>query len=455
MSSFMPELIMKNAADRAIREMCVEVCIRAIEKCSRIYGFDSSEAIEKLDLESLCVVSKRVKDKKVNVKKNDVVGPSFHLPFCGVKIEGRCEGIRSNLTLFTQCMNVPSNGILCKSCEKEGVKNASGEPNFGLITKRIEMGDDFADPKGRKPTHYSKYMEKHSLTEEAVIAEASKYGIVVDHSYLITPTAHKNTKKNESKVGRPQKERIPIEVNENAKPDLLEEAERLQSIEEEEEDTEVPVSSPVSPPVSAPAPAPAIVPVKETKEQKEVPVKKTKEQKEVPVKKTKEQKEVPVKKTKEQKEAEKEAEKQRKEAEKQAEKERKKAEKKTEKKAEKKTEKKAEKKTEKKTTVKKTKESVIEPEYVITDELTREPYDENSNSNEDEDEDEQQEVVVKKIIVEGVEYYRDTNSNEVYDKDTQELIGMYVNGELVFNSDGNDDVNKVESENEDEEDEDE
>jgi hypothetical protein len=281
----MPLLIMKNAADRAIREMCLEVCKRAIEKCSRIYGFDSSEAIEKLDLDSLCVVSKRVKDK--NVKKNDVVGPSFHLPFCGVKIEGRCEGIRSNWTLLTQCMNVPSNGILCKSCEKEGEKNASGEPNLGLITKRIEMGDDFVDPKGRKPTHYSKYMEKHSLTEEAVIAEASKYGIVVDHSYLMTPVAHKNTKKNESKVGRPQKERIPIEVNENAKPDLLEEAERLQSIEEEEEDTEVPVSSPVSPPVSspvsspvsppvsppvsapAPAPAPAIVPVKKTKEQKE------------------------------------------------------------------------------------------------------------------------------------------------------------------------------------------
>jgi hypothetical protein len=440
MSSFMPELIMKNAADRAIREMCVEVCIRAIEKCSRIYGFDSSEAIEKLDLESLCVVSKRVKDKKVNVKKNDVVGPSFHLPFCGVKIEGRCEGIRSNWTLLTQCMKVPSNGILCKSCEKEGEKNASGEPNFGLITKRIEMGDDFADPKGRKPTHYSKYMEKHSLTEEAVIAEASKYGIVVDHSYLITPTAHKNTKKNESKVGRPQKERIPIEVNENAKPDLLEEAERLQSIEEEEEDTEVPVSPPVS------APAPAIVPVKETKEQKEVPVKKTKEQKEVPVKKTKEQKEAEKEAEKQRKEAEKEAEKQRKEAEKQAEKERKKAEKKTEKKAEK--------KTEKKTTVKKTKESVIEPEYVITDELTREPYDENSNSNEDEDE-EQEVVSVKKIIVEGVEYFWDTNSNEVYDKDTQNVIGMYINDELVFNSDGNDDVNKVESENEDEEDEDE
>jgi hypothetical protein len=444
MSSFMPQLIMKNAADRAIREMCLEVCKRAIEKCSRIYGFDSSEAIEKLDLDSLCVVSKRVKDK--NVKKNDVVGPSFHLPFCGVKIEGRCEGIRSNWTLLTQCMNVPSNGILCKSCEKEGEKNASGEPNLGLITKRIEMGDDFVDPKGRKPTHYSKYMEKHSLTEEAVIAEASKYGIVVDHSYLMTPTAHKNTKKNDSKVGRPQKERIPIEVNENAKPDLLEEAETLQSIEEEEEeeDTEVPVSSPVSPPVSTPvstpvsppvsppvsAPAPAIVPVKKTKEQKEVPVKKTKEQKEA-------EKEA----EKQRKEAEKEAEKQRKEAEKQAEKERKKAEKK------------AEKKTEKKTTVKKTKESVIEPEYVITDELTREPYDENSNSNEDEDE--EQVVSVEKIIVEGVEYYRDTNSNEVYDKDTQDTIGMYINGEIVFNSDGNDDVNKVESENEDEEDEDE
>ena len=431
---------MKNASDRAIREMCVEVCKRVIEKCSRIYGFDSSEAIEKLDLESLCVVSKREKDKKV--KKNDVVGPSFHLPFCGVKIEGRCEGIRSNWTLLTQCMNVPSNGILCKSCEKEGEKNASGEPNLGLITKRIEMGDDFVDPKGRKPTHYSKYMEKHSLTEEAVIAEASKYGIVVDHSYLMTPVAHKNTKKNESKVGRPQKERIPIEVNENAKPDLLEEAETLQSIEEEEEDTEFPVSSPVSspvsppvsspvstpvsPPVSAPAPAPAIVPVKKTKEQKEVPVKKTKEQKE----------------------AEKEAEKQRKEAEKEAEKQRKEAEKKAEKER-----KKAEKKTEKKTTVKKTKESVIEPEYVITDELTREPYDENSNSNEDEDEEEK--VTVKKIIVEGVEYFWDINSNELYDKDTNEIIGMYINDEVVFNSDGNDDEDEVESENEDEEDEDE
>ena len=437
---------MKNAADRAIREMCLEVCKRAIEKCSRIYGFDSSEAIEKLDLDSLCVVSKRVKDK--NVKKNDVVGPSFHLPFCGVKIEGRCEGIRSNWTLLTQCMNVPSNGILCKSCEKEGEKNASGEPNLGLITKRIEMGDDFVDPKGRTPTHYSKYMEKHSLTEEAVIAEASKYGIVVDHSYLMTPTAHKNTKKNDSKVGRPQKERIPIEVNENAKPDLLEEAETLQSIEEEEEeDTEVPVSSPVSPPVSTPvsppvsAPAPAIVPVKKTKEQKEVPVKKTKEQKEAEKEAEKQRKEAEKEAEKQRKEAEKEAEKQRKEAEKKAEKERKKAEKKTEKKAEK--------KTEKKTTVKKTKESVIEPEYVITDELTREPYDENSNSNEDEEE----EVTVKNITLEGVEYYWDINSNELYDKDTNEIIGMYINGKPVFNSDGNDDEDEVESENEDEEDE--
>jgi hypothetical protein len=58
------------------------------------------------------------------------------------------------------------------------------------------QGDEYRDAKGRGPVHYTKVMKKQKLTEEQVLAEASKFGIEIDASHFVVP---------ETKRGRPKK----------------------------------------------------------------------------------------------------------------------------------------------------------------------------------------------------------------------------------------------------------
>jgi hypothetical protein len=124
--------------------------------------------------------------------------PSIPLPFTGVVREDCCIGVKQNHGLYTQCFSAPGENDLCKGCAKQASKNASGEPDCGVISKRVMQGTEYRDAKGRGPVHYTKVMKKQKLTEEQVQTEAAKFGIEIDASHFAVPEA-------QQKRGRPKK----------------------------------------------------------------------------------------------------------------------------------------------------------------------------------------------------------------------------------------------------------
>ena len=175
-----------------------------IRACASKYGFDGEEAVRELRME---LNPKKEKTKGV-VKKSIVSMPSIPLPFTGTMREDGCQGVKQNHGLYTQCFCTPVESGLCKGCSKQASKNASGEPDCGLIAKRVMQGDDYRDPKGRGPVHFTKVMKKQKLTEEQVLLEAAKFGIEISASHFAEPEQQKR--------GRPKKATTSDTESENS-----------------------------------------------------------------------------------------------------------------------------------------------------------------------------------------------------------------------------------------------
>jgi hypothetical protein len=120
-----------------------------------------------------------------------------------------CQGLAYNRGLFTQCAKKPmENGNYCKGCQSEADKNASGCPDCGTVESRQNSGlYEFKDPKGRKPTHYLKVLEKLKIHTEQASAEASKLNISIDEAHLNAPEKSQNKPK-----GRPKKVVAKVEA---------------------------------------------------------------------------------------------------------------------------------------------------------------------------------------------------------------------------------------------------
>ena len=134
--------------ERNLMKMIERVGEHVVRSLSDKYGFDSKEASEFLKLGSKVVVG--VKEEK---KKS-----SIPVPFCGEIMKDKCETIRLNHGLYTQCTNISSEERgehnVCGTCDKQISKNTNGMPTYGYITERVEKGDKFRDPKGKAPANY-------------------------------------------------------------------------------------------------------------------------------------------------------------------------------------------------------------------------------------------------------------------------------------------------------------
>ena len=187
----MSSVMMSTSVSKAMNAFSAEL----IRACALKYGFDGEEAMREL---SVCLVEgKKTKAKKEAAPKAAAREmPSIPLPFTGVVRDDCCLGVKQNHGLYTQCFSAPGENGLCKGCSKQASKNASGEPDCGLIAKRVMQGSEYRDAKGRAPVHYTKVMKKQKLTEEQVQSEAAKFGIEIDASHFAIP---------ETKRGRPKK----------------------------------------------------------------------------------------------------------------------------------------------------------------------------------------------------------------------------------------------------------
>ena len=209
------------------------------EICSK-YELDISEVKKEIGLDV-----KIVNEKEKNKEK----GKKILLPFCGRIDDERCQGIKINYCLYTQCENNIFQKNLCKTCHKQSEKNSDGKPNYGTIEERLDK--NYKDKNGKQPIKYSKFMDKMNVTREMAEKEAEEQGVTIpEEEFEIKKTSSGRPKKSTSttdtsdeesiaepkKRGRPPKEKKVIEngnVGDDLIKNLIEEANKSEPKKEE------------------------------------------------------------------------------------------------------------------------------------------------------------------------------------------------------------------------------
>jgi hypothetical protein len=253
MSSFVYNVkvnAMQSAINTAIKD--------TILKLSKKYEFDPDEAFAFLGVEEKLRVNIGAKAKPLRAPKREQ--PKFPLPFSGEQIEDCCIAILPNKGLYSQCLNAPASNGLCSSCFKKANNTPFGKPEYGTIDERIEQGDEYKDPKGKKPTHFIQIMKKMNLTEEFVLGEVTKYNLPFDTNHFLEPEQTKRGRPNKkeqtetTKVIRAKKATNIVEVALN---DNEEDLVQIMIQDQEMGDTPAPVQAPATPPSSPACPPPS------------------------------------------------------------------------------------------------------------------------------------------------------------------------------------------------------
>jgi len=370
--------------NRQLVNVVQEFAYRCVATCAEHYHFDAKEAYELLGLAMIKIERKGVSKEKAqpDTAKEKVEKSLFPLPYNGELKEECCYALRQNNGLYTQCTGIrKGDSKFCKSCASAMQKTGAEEPEYGTIQQRMAVDIfEYVDPKGRKPTPYTKVMKKYKINEDQVLAEAEKLGMIVNKKHFEVSE--------ETKRGRPPKggEKEPKEKGAKGRP---KKAKKVVGIDGDEEDLFATL-------VANAAKEEEIKEV--TKVEDEEEKKALAKQKEEERLKEKEAKKKAAEEEKAEKEAKKEAERLAKEAKKKAAEEEKAAKKKAAE-EEKAAKKKAaeEEKAAKKNAAKKAKTENSEPEKAETQEEDEEPD------------------VVKKIEFEGKKYLKSKKTGIIYD----------------------------------------
>lgn len=191
---------------------------KIMKEVSERYGIELKELLKMINIE--------VKEVEEIERKTLSKIP---MPFTGVMCIGNCNAIRLNHGLYTQCTNehnISKNGYnLCKTCVKQTEKNSNGKPTYGYIQDRIELGDEYKDPKGKYPIHYGNIMEKLNISRKDVEEEAERLGLKFNEKIFdvkksqrgrpkkstdVVDTASESSEPVKRARGRPKKEKKTI-----------------------------------------------------------------------------------------------------------------------------------------------------------------------------------------------------------------------------------------------------
>ena len=413
-ASFNANVFVSSRLNGELLKTAQSVAVRCVEELAKKYEFDASEEIRLLGLDMIKLERKQqCKSKPEKSAKESGPKALYPLPYNGEYIESNCNALRQNNGLYTQCMVARKDeNAFCKGCANRMQKMGIEIPEYGTIQQRQAVDIlEYVDPKGRKPTAYTKIMKKYKISKEQVLEEASKFGLTIDERHFIIPEEPKrgrpSTKKDETVAkkngvkGRPKKSKKVITIegdDEDLFAALVAEANEADDVVESSEDEEA---------------------EKAEKEAKKEAEKAEKEAKRLAEKAEKEAK-------KEAEKAEKEAKRLAEKAEKEAKKEAEKAEKEA-KEAKRLAEKEA--KEAKRLAEKAEKEAKKEAEKAAR---------ESKKSEEDPEPD-----VVKKIDFEGKKYLKSKKTGIVYDymkyvnEEEQVVVGKWSESEnkIIFNDD--------------------
>ena len=163
-------------------------------------------------------------------KEVEVIKINCILPWCGVKREGYCSGLKLNSGLYTQCAKRCEERF-CESCLKINEKNG-GEAPYGTVDDRLKCEIlDYIDPKGRKTIPFANIMKKMNINKEEAEKEAEKLGWTIPECHFIEVKGQRGRPKKDTsaedtasesstkKRGRPKKTKEI--VSNNAGEDLI------------------------------------------------------------------------------------------------------------------------------------------------------------------------------------------------------------------------------------------
>ena len=194
-------MMLSKRAMKNVESMALDMARQTITECAALYGFSAEEAMDRLGASTISLRTEGKVKKPKTEKAAKAIKSAFPLPFNGTIQSDCCQGIKANRGLFSQCAkSCKKDSQFCNGCAKQAEKNSSGEPDCGVIAKRMLDGDSWRDPKGRAPISFRQLMKKLKLTEDEVLVEVSRLGASFDAEKHFAAEAAK-----ESKRGRPKK----------------------------------------------------------------------------------------------------------------------------------------------------------------------------------------------------------------------------------------------------------
>jgi hypothetical protein len=205
MSASISKKVMKGMID-----MIKESNEGLIRNLASKYGFNAEDELELLV---------EVKREKMERKKSTV--KSVPLPYDGRIWDDCCKAIKPYHGLYSQCTNKRGDEEYCASCTKME-KNGK---LVGNISEREERGDEWRDPKGRKPVNYLKVLRYLHLTREDVDAYLLREDLHISEKHFIeeeksrgrkaksAATSDTDSEKESKKRGRPKKSEKVVEVS--------------------------------------------------------------------------------------------------------------------------------------------------------------------------------------------------------------------------------------------------
>jgi chemotaxis protein histidine kinase CheA len=206
-------MMLSKRAMKNVESMALDMARQTITECAALYGFSAEDAMDRLGASTITLRTEEKVKKPKTEKAAKAIKSAFPLPFNGAIQSDCCQGIKANRGLYSQCAkSCKKDSQFCNACAKQAEKNTSGEPDCGVIAKRMLDGDSWRDPKGRAPISFRQLMKKLKLTEDEVLAEVSRLGASFDAEKHFAAEPAK-----ESKRGR-QKKAVTSDTDSDASP---------------------------------------------------------------------------------------------------------------------------------------------------------------------------------------------------------------------------------------------
>jgi len=152
------------------------------EKAAKLAEREAAKAARKAEKDAEREAVKAAKQAEKEAAPVVAKEQRLPIPWCGKRIEGRCEALRVYHGLFAQCTSDATEiSAFCPSCEKSGAK-------FGTCAMRAACGlFDYTAPNGKKCVRLANVIDKFGFAdagEQAFQVEAARHDITIPYEHL-------------------------------------------------------------------------------------------------------------------------------------------------------------------------------------------------------------------------------------------------------------------------------